>query len=119
MPPTRRLVVTGDSARIQDETTENSAWFCKLSFQDTRFIQLSYAGWLRGVLLHHRCNKQLLLFSQCFLPYMTLIFYFKLTFKCRLQFVSIWTSLKFSLLAKGNSQLHNTVIYPSVVPHTL
>ena len=23
----RRLVVTGDSARIQDETTENSAWF--------------------------------------------------------------------------------------------
>ena len=22
-----RLVVTGDSARIQDETTENSAWF--------------------------------------------------------------------------------------------
>ena len=25
--PSRRLVVTGDSARIQDETTENSAWF--------------------------------------------------------------------------------------------
>ena len=25
--PRRRLVVTGDSARIQDETTENSAWF--------------------------------------------------------------------------------------------
>ena len=25
--PQRRLVVTGDSARIQDETTENSAWF--------------------------------------------------------------------------------------------
>ena len=23
----RRLVVTGDSARIQDETIENSAWF--------------------------------------------------------------------------------------------
>ena len=23
----RRLVVTGDSARIQDETTESSAWF--------------------------------------------------------------------------------------------
>ena len=26
-PPGRRLVVTGDSARIQAETTENSAWF--------------------------------------------------------------------------------------------
>ena len=25
--PRRRLVVTGDSARIQDGTTENSAWF--------------------------------------------------------------------------------------------
>ena len=25
--PRRRLVVTGNSARIQDETTENSAWF--------------------------------------------------------------------------------------------
>ena len=25
--PRRRLVVTGDSARIQDETTENIAWF--------------------------------------------------------------------------------------------
>ena len=25
--PRRRLVVRGDSARIQDETTENSAWF--------------------------------------------------------------------------------------------
>ena len=25
--PRRRLVVMGDSARIQDETTENSAWF--------------------------------------------------------------------------------------------
>ena len=25
--PRRRLVVTGDSARIQEETTESSAWF--------------------------------------------------------------------------------------------
>ena len=25
--PRRRLVITGDSARIQDETTESSAWF--------------------------------------------------------------------------------------------
>ena len=29
-PPRRRLVVTGDSAGIQDETTENSAWFFKV-----------------------------------------------------------------------------------------
>ena len=28
--PKRRLVVTGDSARIQDETTENSTWFFNL-----------------------------------------------------------------------------------------
>ena len=44
------------------------------------------------------CNKQFLLFSQCFLPYMALIFHFKCTFKCCLQFVSIWTSLKFCRL---------------------
>ena len=35
------------------------------------------------------CNKQFLLFSQCFLPYMVLIFHFKCTLKCRLQFISI------------------------------
>ena len=40
------------------------------------------------------CNKQFLLFSQCFQPYMTLIFHFKYTLKCRLQFVSLLTSLK-------------------------
>ena len=34
------------------------------------------------------------LFSQRFLPYMTLIFHLKCTSKCRLQFVSNWTSLK-------------------------
>ena len=28
--PRRRLVVKGDSARIQDDTTENSAWFFKV-----------------------------------------------------------------------------------------
>ena len=31
--PRRRLVVTGDSARIQDETFESSAWFFKVQFQ--------------------------------------------------------------------------------------
>ena len=41
------------------------------------------------------CNMQFLLFLQCFLPGMALIFPFKCTLKCRLQFVSIWTSLKF------------------------
>ena len=35
------------------------------------------------------CNKQFLLFSQCFLPYMSLIFHFKCILNCRLQFVSI------------------------------
>ena len=39
------------------------------------------------------CNKQFLLFSQCFPLYMILIFHFKCTLKCRLQFVLICTSL--------------------------
>ena len=47
------------------------------------------------------CYKQFLLFSHCFLPYMVLIFYFKCTLKCRLQFVSIWTCLEFCRLGKG------------------
>ena len=47
------------------------------------------------------CDKQFLLFLQCFLPYTTLIFHFKCTLKCRLQFVSIWTSLKFFRLVMG------------------
>ena len=45
------------------------------------------------------CNKQFLLFSHCFLPYMALIFHFQCTLKCCLQFLSIWTSLKFCRLA--------------------
>ena len=47
------------------------------------------------------CNKQFLLFSQCFPPNMALIFHFKGTLKCRLQFVSIWTSLKFCRLIRS------------------
>ena len=35
------------------------------------------------------CNKQFLLFSQCFLANMALIFHFKCALKCRLQFVSV------------------------------
>ena len=47
------------------------------------------------------CNKQFLLFSQCFSPYTALIFHFKCTLECHLQFVSIWTSLKFCRLVMG------------------
>ena len=47
------------------------------------------------------CNNQFLLFSQCFLSYMTLSFHFEFTLKCHLQFVSIWTSQKFDLLVMG------------------
>ena len=47
------------------------------------------------------CNKQSLLFSQCFPACMVLIFHFKSTVKYRLQFVSIWTSLKFCRLGMG------------------
>ena len=47
------------------------------------------------------CNKQFLLFSQCFLPYMTLHFHFQCTLKCCLQFVSIWTSLTIYRLVLG------------------
>ena len=34
-------------------------------------------------------------FLTIFLPYMIFIFHFECTLKCRLQFVSVWTSLKF------------------------
>ena len=54
------------------------------------------------------CNKQLLLFSQCFLPYMALIFHFKCTLKCRLQYVSIWINLKFCRLVMGEMYLYYT-----------
>ena len=46
-------------------------------------------------------NKQFLLFSQCFLPYMALIVHSKCTLKCRLQFVSIWNSIKFCRMLIG------------------
>ena len=44
------------------------------------------------------CNKQFPLFSQCFLPHIALIFLFKCTLKCRLQFVLSWANLKFCRL---------------------
>ena len=55
-----------------------------------------------------KANKQYLLFSQGFLPYMVLIYHFKRTLKCRLQFVSTWTSLKFCrlVICQRNTQQH-------------
>ena len=47
------------------------------------------------------CKKQFLLFSQCFLSYTVLIFHIRCTLKCRMQFVLIWTSLKFCRLGMG------------------
>ena len=44
------------------------------------------------------CNKQFLLFSQWFLPFMARIFNFRCISKCRLQFVSVWTSIQFRRL---------------------
>ena len=44
------------------------------------------------------CNKQHLLFSQCFPAYMALIFHFKCSLRYRLQFVSVWTGQKFCRL---------------------
>ena len=45
------------------------------------------------------CNKQFLLFSQCFLPYMKLIFHFECTLSCRLHF---FTLDQFKILSSGN-----------------
>ena len=42
-------------------------------------------------------------FLTMFFPYMALIFQFKCTLKCRLQFVSIWTSVKFCRLVMGSA----------------
>ena len=44
-------------------------------------------------------------FSKCFLTCMALIFHFKCTLKWHLQFVSIWTSLKFCCLLMGQVSL--------------
>ena len=56
------------------------------------------------------CNKQFLLFSQCFLPYIPLIFHFKCTLKCRLQFVSIWTSLQITVSNEATCCLSTLVL---------
>ena len=45
-------------------------------------------------------NKQFLFFSR-FPPSIAIIFHFRCSLKCRLQFVSIWTRLKFCRLVMG------------------
>ena len=57
------------------------------------------------------CNKQFLFFSQHFISYMALIFHFKCTLKCRLQFVSTWTSLNFYSSAYGLTLYQSTKIF--------
>ena len=66
------------------------------------------------ILMHHRnkavenivrkgaitCNNQFLLFSQSFLHYMVLIFHFKCTLKCRLQYSFNLDQCK--ILSSGN-----------------
>ena len=47
------------------------------------------------------CSRQFLLFSQCFPLYMALACHFKCTLKFRLQFVSLWASLKFCCQVMG------------------
>ena len=61
------------------------------------------------------CNKQFLLFSQCFLPTMALILHFKRTLKCRLQFVSIWTSLKLCGMVMGFMSRSKFLASPTIL----
>ena len=46
-------------------------------------------------------NQQFLLFLQCFLPFPKQILTFQSHLVCRLQRLSIWTSLKFCRLVKS------------------
>ena len=62
------------------------------------------------------CNKQFLLFLQCFLPYMALIFHFRYTLECRPQFVSIWTSLKFCRPLMGKKSVFHVVSFCTSLP---
>ena len=48
------------------------------------------------------CEKWRNLLVTSNISFMALIFHFKCTLKCHLQFVSTWTSLKFSHLVMGN-----------------
>ena len=56
------------------------------------------------------CFKQYLLFSQCFLPNMALIFHFNCTLESCLQFVSVWTHVKFCHLVKSFVNLSDDLL---------
>ena len=47
------------------------------------------------------CNEQFLLYPQCFLPVQRTFCYLHPIQNCRLQTVSIWTSVKFCCLVMG------------------
>ena len=57
------------------------------------------------------CNKQFLLFSQCFCPYMALIFHLKCTLKCLLQFFFSLDQSK--ILSSGNGLTGKMTNMPS------
>ena len=83
----------------------NGVWLSSLFFNslqhNLQFDTLKIYSCRKRCEKSRNCNNQFLLFSQCFLPYMVLIFKFKCTLKCRLQFVSILTNIKFCCLGKG------------------
>ena len=61
--------------------------YCVVSFElHSGFNPLPHNTALKIYSFGKHCNKQFLLFSRCFLPYMVLIFHFKCTLKSRLQF---------------------------------
>ena len=59
------------------------------------------------------CYKQFLLFSQCFLRYLALVFHFKCTFKCRLQFFS---SPEHNMLRASYCDRSSSGVRPSICP---
>ena len=54
-------------------------------------------------------NQHFLLFQQCFLPFPNQISIFESRFFCRLQMLSIWTSLKICCLVKGKTKPNGDV----------
>ena len=55
------------------------------------------------------CNKQFLLFSQCFLPYTVLIFHFTCTFKMSSAICFNWDHSKILLSGNGLNRLNRNV----------
>ena len=57
------------------------------------------------------CNEQFLLFSQCFLPYMALVFYLK----CTLKMSAIYCNLNQSkILLSGNGLNNKPMLMESI-----